>query len=267
LLSVPPSEGFVALGGDGGELEAYGESPERGMFSVRLDASPERLRSLAVAELRLEPATEPLGFEQVLPAPVAEPADRDPARSALPYAAALAAACGWLSLRLNLLPVARRQTSSRARWIAPAVLTALILGVLGSMAAWSKVEQGHYLTDLEGEIRKLQPQAAKAATLQGLIATSETRAAQLDVFRRRSKEDLDALNELTKMLNAPTWVNGLQMTRTAMVISGETPQAEGLLKLLDGSKQFKGSDFLVPPTRAGSVDVFTIRASREGVGK
>src|SRR5260370_23592128 len=57
LLSVPPSEGFVAVGGDGGELEAYGESPERGMFSVRLDASPERLCALAVAELRLEPAT------------------------------------------------------------------------------------------------------------------------------------------------------------------------------------------------------------------
>jgi hypothetical protein len=267
LLSVPPAEGFLAVGGDDGELEAYGESPERGMFSVRLDASPERLRSLAVAELRLEPATEPLGLEQVLPTPVAEPADRDPMRSALPYAAALAAACGWLSLRLNLLPSAQRQTSSRARWIAPAVLTALILGVLGSMAAWSKVEQGHYLADLEGEIRKLQPQAAKAATLQGLITTSETRAAQLDVFRRRSKDDLDALNELTKMLNSPTWVNGLQMTRSALVLSGETPQADGLLKLLDGSKQFKGSDFLVPPMRAGGVDVFTIRASREGVGK
>ena len=116
--------------------------------------------------------------------------------------------------------------SCLARWIAPAVLSVLILGVLGSMAAWSKVEQGHYLTDLDGEIRKLQPQAAKAATLQGLIAISETRAAQLDVFRRRSKEDLDALNELTKMLNPPTWVNGLQMTRTALVLSGETPQAD-----------------------------------------
>ncbi len=268
LLSLPPHAGFVALGGqDGGELEAYGESPERGMFSVRLDASPERLCSLALAELRLEPDTEPMAFEQVLPQPVAEPADRDPVRSALPYAAALAASCRLLSLRLNLLPAAQRQTSSRARWIAPAVLTALILGVLGSMAAWSKVEQGRYLTDLESEIRKLQPQAGKAAVLQALTATSETRAAQLDVFRRRSSEDLDALNELTKMLNPPTWVNGLQMTRTALVLSGETPQADGLLKLLDGSKQFKGSDFLVPPTRAGSGEVFTIRASREGVGK
>jgi hypothetical protein len=69
------------------------------------------------------------------------------------------------------------------------------------------------------------------------------------------------------MLNPPTWVNGLQMTRTTLVLSGETPQADGLLKLLDGSKQFKGSDFLVPPTRAGNGDLFTIRASREGVSK
>src|SRR5216684_1146527 len=65
LIGAPPPEGFLAVGrddGDGGELEAYGESPERGMFSVRLDASPERLCALAVAELRLEPATEPLGL-------------------------------------------------------------------------------------------------------------------------------------------------------------------------------------------------------------
>src|SRR5712692_5594540 len=125
LLSVPP-EGFVAVEESAGGLEAYGESPARPLFSARLDHSLERARELAIAELRLPPETEPIALHDVLPKPQAAPADYDPARTALPYATALAGACPWPALSVNLLPPEQRQSSSRLRFV-PAI-------VLGSLA-------------------------------------------------------------------------------------------------------------------------------------
>ena len=87
-------------------------------------------------------------------------------------------------------------------------------------------------------IQKLEPAARKAVGLDRQINITRNRAQTLDNFRLHTKDDLDALSELTKLLPPPAWVNSFQLTRYGLVISGEAEQAAPLIKLMDGSRSF-----------------------------
>lgn len=91
------------------------------------------------------------------------------------------------------------------------------------------------------------------------------RSQTLDNFRQQTRQDLDALNELTHLVAPPGWVTSLQLTRSSVSITGQTDQAAGLIKLLDGSRQFQGSSFSLPLQKSGGGELFTIRSSRKGV--
>ncbi len=265
LYAAPPAEGFLALASEGAAYEAYGESPSHPLFSANLDMPEQRARTLAISELRLPPEAEPLPFEAVLPKPLAAPAGEDPARIARPYATALNGACPRLALRLNLLPDKVR--AARSRWVyAPTIALACILLLVAAAAGMSgNYESRRYLATLDNEIHRVEPFAKKSSALDRDVAVLRNRAQTLDNFRLRSKEDMDALNELTRVLAPPTWLNGLQLTRTQLSISGETDQATPLLKALDGTKQFKRSEFTLPMARLQNGESFSIRSSREGV--
>jgi Tfp pilus assembly protein PilN len=262
LLSTPSSNGLLAVAQTEGELEVYGESPARPLFSARLDGTTQQARALAVAELRLPPETEPAVLHEVLPKPLATPTDYDASRSSLAYATALAGACPFRPLAVNLLPLEQRRTSSRLRYVPTLTLAALALLMLGAVVAYPKYADRHYLGLLHQEIRKLDPEAKKAADLDRQIALTRNRTQTLDNFRRHTKEDMDALNELTQMLAAPTWLNSLQLTRDSVTIAGETEQAAALIKLLDSSKQFRNSSFALPLQRSAAGELFSIRSSR-----
>jgi len=88
----------------------------------------------------------------------------------------------------------------------------------------------------------------------------------LDAFKRRTRHDLDALTELTRLLEPPAWLNGLDMDQTTVVISGQIEQAAPLLKLIDNSPLFQNSEFVGQIARADKNEVFRIRSAREGVG-
>ncbi len=104
LLSRPPKDGFLALEPAEGGLEVYGESATRPIFSARLDQPSDRVRTLAVSELRLPPETEAASLRDQLPQPLAQPETYEPSRACLSYAAALAGAGLLHPLSLNLLP-------------------------------------------------------------------------------------------------------------------------------------------------------------------
>ena len=116
LFASGPVPAVLALEEMNGRVELYGESPTHPLFSAAFDATPERATALALAELRLDPLMETRSFHALMGA-----------QPAIPYAAALAAACPILSLSLNLLPAEFRATSSRALWISISVT-----GELGS---------------------------------------------------------------------------------------------------------------------------------------
>jgi hypothetical protein len=152
-------------------------------------------------------------------------------------------------------------------FVPTAVLAFLLVLALAALASISPIEDRKYLAALEGEVARLEPQARKADALGRAIDQTRARSRLLDDFRLRSKADLDALAELTKLLQPPAWVNALEMNRGAVILNGQVEQAAPLLKLIDGSSLFEGSEFTVPIARYGKNEVFRIRAARKGAPK
>lgn len=267
LLSAPPRGGFVALAEHEGALEVYGESEAKPIFSAAFELPGENAPALAAAELRLPTEVEPLELSGLLPAPTTAPASYDSSRNTLAYAAALAGACPRLALPLNLLPPEHRTSTSRAMFAPTAFLAFLLVVVLVGLASITPIEDRKYLAGLEREIARLEPQARKASTLDRAIDQARARAGLLDGFRQRSKADLDALADLTKVLQPPAWASSLEMNRNSVVLSGQAEQAAPLLKLIDGLPQFQGSEFTVPLARADKNEIFRIRALRKGISR
>lgn len=272
LLSSPPADGFLACQQRGdaeaeSDLEVYGESPARPVFSATFDEPCERACALALAELRLQADQPAVPLSRVLPPPVTAPPDADLSRTALSYATALAGACPRLALPLNLLPVEQRAATSRGLYIPSIALAALLLLMAGAVWGYAKIENVRYLKNLQGEIARLDPQAKRAQAIDRDIRTALGRTQLLDNVRRHSKQDMDALQELTRVLPAPTWVNLLDLTRNSATLTGETDAALPLLKTIDASPLFEKSEFIGTPGKNGAVEIFRIRALREGVGQ
>jgi hypothetical protein len=254
--NAPPSELLACEAGDN-DVEVYGESPAKPVFSATFSVRPEsedleRAAALASSELRLESAPPMRLLYEILGA---EPA--------LAYAAALTSACPRLCLPLNLLPVEQRQTNSPMVWVPSTVLAALVLAAAGATMAMPGVENRRYLGEIDAEIAKVQPSAARAAAIDSEIDLTRKRTLLLDAFRARSKADMDVLAEMTKLLAAPAWLTSLDLNSQQVAVTGETDQAAILLKAIDASPQFESSEFVSPPQRTATGEMFRIRTTRE----
>ncbi len=263
-LFAPAPTGFLALADTATGREMYGESDARPVFSAAFDLAPDRARALAVSELRLPSETEPADAAGILPKPKAAPKGFDIHSAALPYAAAIAGACPLLSHPLNLLPTQLRASTSRIRYVPTAVLAAIVVLAVVAFAAVKPIEDRKYMAALAREIARLEPEARKAAALDGAIENARNRSRQIDSFRRRSKQDLDALLEFTKLLPPPGYLEQLELTRTKVVLGGVTGQAAELLKVIDESPNFQASEFTIPLARVPAGDGFRLQAKREG---
>jgi hypothetical protein len=245
--------GVLTYAESGSGLGVYGESEARPVFSAYFDLPLDRAVALASAEMRLEssaplrPLSAVLGFSPEIP-----------------YAAAVMSACPRLSLSVNLLPEENRDHSSRAAWIPAVVLGGLVLVLAGALGALPRFEKTQYLKSLEAEIAKVEPAANRSGALDRQIAQASAHIALLADAKKRTKADMDALAELTKILPPPTWVNLLELTPTQVTLAGETAQTAPLLKLLDDSPLFEGSEFAQSPGRTQSgTEAFRIRTKRE----
>ena len=245
-----PRANFVAFAAAPEGVEVYGESSARPVFSALFETSVPRAVSLAAAELRLPPDTEPIALETVAPT--------------LAGAAASCAACPGLAFQANLLPEDQRTATSRVMFIPTIALTVILLGLGIALALQGAYEDRRYAALVNAEIAKLQPQAGRVASLDKAIEKKYTQARQLDDFRRRSKADMDALAELTKLLAPPIWLNSLELSRESVVLAGEAEQAAPLLQVIDNSPLFQGSEFNMPIAKVQNAEAFRIRALREG---
>ena len=269
LFGVDPEGGFLAVDQQDDELEAYGESEARPVFSAVFDIPSEamgaRARGLALSELRLAPETSPRRLADVLPPPVARPEGYDVSVGAVNYASALASACGRLFPSANLLPPELRVNTSRAMYIPAAVLgSLLVLGLIG-LFFYSKWEDRRYQLALEAEIKRLEPAARKPQAIERQITITRQRAQLIDNFRRRTTADLDVLNELTRVVPTTGWVTSAEIVRDQIRINGEVDQAAGLVRALDKSPAFENSEFAQPLNRTNVGEVFSIRGHRKGV--
>jgi Tfp pilus assembly protein PilN len=254
--------GFVALSRSAtGAVEVYGESPSRPLFSAEFELVPERATMLALSELRLAPDTAPKTLEEMLPAPVVNPIENDLSRNALPYATALSGACPRFAPAANLLPPEHRRFNSRAVFVPTMVLAALLLLVAGSMAVYASWSEKQYLKQIDSQIAALEPLYKRADFLDKETAHTRARAQLLDQFRKQTRTDLDALNELTRLLEPPAWSNNIDLARDTVRISGEAPQTAPLLKILDASPFFEKTEIQMSAPRA-SGETFQIRTNR-----
>jgi Tfp pilus assembly protein PilN len=264
MLSTPPVGCFLALHPSGQGWEAYGEGPARPAFSATFEDADERVLQFARAELRLDQEAEPLRLVDVLPVPVSTPEGYDLHAMALSYATALNAACSWLALPANLLPQAQRISSSRAVYVPTLALAGLLLVALATLAVYGGVVDKRYLETLRAEIALFSPQASKVRELETRISAVRARRQELRDFRLRTRSDLDALAELTRILAPPAWVSSLQLTRSTVMLNGEATRAPELLEELDKNPLFRNSEFTTSLAKVGEGQSFAIRMEREG---
>jgi hypothetical protein len=256
------SPGFIALSRSAeGAVEVYGESAARPVFSAEFDLAPQRAVVLALSELRLPPETAPRTLEEVLPKPDVNPVENDLSRNALPYATALAGACPRLAPAANVLPPEHRRFNSRAVFIPTIVLAAVLLLAAGATAAYSAWADRQYLQKLNAEIARWEPQAKRASALDRETDRVRARARLLDQFRKQTQTDLDTLNELTRLVEPPAWTNMIDITRESVRLGGEAPQVAPLVKILDSSPLFEGTDTL-SQGRTAAGESFQFRTNR-----
>ncbi len=256
------SAGFIALSrSPEGAVEVYGESAARPVFSAEFDLAPQRAVVLALSELRLPPETAPRKLEDVLPKPDVNPVENDLSRNALPYATALAGACPRLAPAANVLPPEHRRFSSRAVFIPTIVLAAVLLLVVGATAGYSVWSDRQYLRKLNAEIARWEPPARRAAALDRETDRLRARARLLDQFRKQTQTDLDTLNELTRLVEPPAWTNMIDITRDSVRLGGEAPRVAPLVKILDSSPFFEGTETL-QGGRTGAGESFQFRTNR-----
>jgi Tfp pilus assembly protein PilN len=141
------------------------------------------------------------------------------------------------------------------------VLAALLLLVAGSMAAYASWSEKQYLKQISAEIAKLEPLHKRAGSLDKETERTRARAQLLDQFRKQTRTDLDALNELTHLLEPPAWSNSIDLARDSVRIAGEAPQTAPLLKILDASPFFEKTEIQMSAPRA-SGETFQIRTNR-----
>lgn len=257
-----PAEGFVALSRTAaGAVEVYGESPSRPVFSAEFDLPPQRAASIALSELRLSPSTAPYALEDLLPKPLVNPIANDLSRNARPYATALAGACPRLAPAANILPPEHRRSNSRTVFVPTAILGALVLMVAGAMAAYSSWSDRDYLHKLNVQIAALEPSRKKADALDRQYEQLRTRAQLLDQFHRQTRADLDALNELTHLIEPPAWTNLIELNRDNARLGGEAPQTAPLPKILDSSPLFEGTE-IMSASRGANGETFQLRTTR-----
>jgi len=262
LNGAASSEGFVALSrAASGAWEVYGESPSRPVFSAEFDAAPQHAVVLALSELRLPPETVPLKLEDLLPKPDLNPVENDLSRNALPYATALAGACPRFAPSANVLPPEHRRFSSRAVFIPTLVLAAVLLLVAGATAVYSSWTDRQYMRKLNAEIARWEPRAKRAAALDRDAGRMRARAQLLDRFRQQTRTDLDTLNELTRLVEPPAWTSMIEIARDSVRLGGEAPQVAPLVKILDSSPFFEGTETLTQG-RTGAGESFQFRTNR-----
>jgi Tfp pilus assembly protein PilN len=258
LFGKAPKDFAIVHDVGNGLLEIYGESTSKPVFSAEFDMAPARAIALAYSELRLT-GQEPITFDRALPIP------RNVVTvDTLAYATALAPLARWNAQYANLLPAANRTVHSRARFI-PTVVLGLMLAVVGiAWLVYVEIRDQRYLDQLQAEISKVQPVAARADALDRRTAEHRTRVTLLDQYRQRTQGDIEILAELSRIIPTTVWTSNIDIAPDSVTLTGEADQAAPLLKILDSSPYFRDSGFSGGVMKGGqNGESFRIRTFRK----
>lgn len=278
LMRQSEPDPFLLLDQQGSTFELYGESPARPFFTATFAsaATPiEKAAAAAMAELRLpEEATATvlvcgertvasyLAAEQVLGNPLEAPGEFDLARDATAFAVALASACPRWGWRTNLLPAARRSSSSRWPLAATAATAAAAGAVAVLLTVRGPIQDRRYERSLEQDIKRLEGVEREVRALEQQTQKARARRAQLESFRNRAETDLYMVTEISRRLPNSAWVSHLEVNDEGVQLTGQADAAAPLLSLLDASGVVTGASFMSSISRVDNREQFRIHASR-----
>src|SRR6185369_3952382 len=121
-----------------------------------------------------------------------------------------------------------------------------------------------YAGQLEDEVRRLSPEVRSVADQEKQLNRLSDRLKALDAAVRTRDSNLEALRELAHILPPTTWLNSSQYQDGVITVSGYSPGAAALQKLIEDSPVFRDAQFASSITRDPSgKDRFTIRAAVE----
>lgn len=263
VLRTPPS-GFLCAAEVGDqEVEIYGESAARPVYSAYLYAPPQLALGQALSELRLGSDRAITDLESLLPDPETVEAGQIAKQHLSLYATAIGAATVFPQPSVNLLPAELRKGSNWGMLLPTLALTGVVALLGAGFFVQQSLYQREYVERLQAEISKLETQVAAGRKLDEEGEGFLHRLDQFKEYRTRSKADLDALLAVTTALPDTAWVTQLELARDNVTLSGDAVSADDLLRILDADAHFEGSTFSMPLQRAGEREQFRLRANRE----
>jgi len=299
----PPTP-FLITDFRGDKLEIYGEGTNRPLFSAEFDLSvlaPTRALQLAGSDLRLEgdeaailavcgerpvpegaardadsqpgdyfalegeAAFEQRSVSEILPAPLSAPLEFEVRRDAAALAVALEAACPRLGWRANLLPEARRKSSSRWMYAPTIVLGSLLCLLLIAFLARGPIQDRAYVAALKAEQARLAATVEKARASAVSIADSRRRIGRLQSLERRTETDMKVLAELSELIPDTAWLRELQIDDGGIQITGEAESAAPLLGRLNDSRYLAEAAFSTSLREGDAGQRFQITAVRRQI--
>jgi hypothetical protein len=260
IYGEPAIPVFTIARGADDSSEIYGENAAGTIFSGEFTGAPERAVAVAVAQLRLPQDTAPVAASDLLHI---QESRRSTVDRPLLFAAAIAAGAPFLARPANFLPPERRAGQSRIWLIPTAVLAVLLILAIVAAFAIGPFRDRRTLATLHEQIKAAEPGAFRAAALDKRIAQERDQIKLLDQFRGRSQADFEILNELTRIVQPPSWTSSVEIYPDYVILAGEAEQAASLLKILDSSPYFQDSQFTSSVTRSVSKnEVFRIKTMR-----
>ncbi|MBI3694225.1 MAG: PilN domain-containing protein [Acidobacteria bacterium] len=263
LIRRRPPEPFLLVDRYDSTFELYGESETRPFFSAAFDSRVMPLeKAVAAAAAELRSVEQPASVEQTLGSPLQAPEEFHLSRDASAFVTALAAACPRWGWRANLLPPARRSSSSRWPLAATAAAAVAVAAVALSLWVRGPVQDARYARELARQIKLLEAVERETRGLERQAQKARARREQLEAFRRRAESDVALVTEISRRLPKSVWLNSMEITEDSVQLGGQAEAAAPLLGLLDSSGVLTGSSFAGSITRNENREGFRIRAAR-----
>ncbi len=263
LIRRRAPEPFLLVDRHDSGFELYGESETRPFFSAAFDSRVMPLeKAVAAATAELRSVQEPSPVEKAVGSPLVAPEEFDLSRHAAAFVTALAAACPRWGWRANLLPSARRSSSSRLPLAATAASAIAVAAV--ALVLWIRgpLQDARYARELSREIKRLEAVERETRGLEREAQKARARRERLEAFRRRAESDLALVTEVSRRLPKSVWLNSMEVSEDSVQLGGQAEAAAPLLGLLDSSGVLTGASFGASITRTENREGFRIRAAR-----
>jgi Tfp pilus assembly protein PilN len=149
------------------------------------------------------------------------------------------AALAKSELSSNLMEHGEIESQPRWVWAPTYALCGVALLLAGAGAVRPFAQQAQFLTQLDGEIRRLQPQVRQMERLETETNQWQTKVAVLEGAQGKDARNLEALRELSEVLPTTAWINEFAFRGDTIEISGVADNATALVPLLEASPVFQ----------------------------